>query len=196
MGTAAKALSQLALTARGGRDPQITGLAVDSRQVKPGFLFAALPGTRVHGGEFIQYALRMDAAAILTDAQGARIAERELASSDAALVIAEDPRQALAYTAALWFGEQPETMIAVTGTNGKTSVATFVRQIWTALGHQAINLGTTGVRARGARRWPIPRPSRSPCTAHWRRPATMASPTPRWRRPATGWNSAALMACS
>jgi len=164
MGTAAKALSQLALTARGGRDPQITGLAVDSRQVKPGFLFAALPGTRVHGGEFIQYALRMDAAAILTDAQGARIAERELASSDAALVIAEDPRQALAYTAALWFGEQPETMIAVTGTNGKTSVATFVRQIWAALGHSAINLGTTGVE--GAWSAPLAHTTPEPITLH------------------------------
>ncbi|MDU9002555.1 UDP-N-acetylmuramoyl-L-alanyl-D-glutamate--2,6-diaminopimelate ligase [Sedimentitalea todarodis] len=140
-----KSLSQLALTARGGHDPQITGLAVDSRDVKDGYLFAALPGSRVHGGEFIQYALRMGASAILTDAEGAALAETELAASDAALVVTEDPRQALAFTAALWFGEQPRTIVAVTGTNGKTSVATFVRQIWTELGHAAINLGTTGV---------------------------------------------------
>lgn len=145
MGTPAKQLSHLALTARDGRDPQITGLAVDSREVKDGFLFAALPGTRVHGGEFIQFALRMGAAAILTDAQGAEIAANELAASDAALVVTEDPRQALACSAALWFGRQPKTIVAVTGTNGKTSVATFVRQIWAELGHQAINLGTTGV---------------------------------------------------
>ena len=64
-------LSQLGLRAPGGRDPRITGLSIDSRTVKPGHLFAALPGSAVHGGEFIQYALRMQAAAVLTDRQGA-----------------------------------------------------------------------------------------------------------------------------
>lgn len=87
----------------------------------------------------------MEAAAILTDREGAAIAKDELAASDAALVLAEDPRQALAYAAALWFGRQPETMVAVTGTSGKTSVATFTRQIWQALGRPAANLGTMGV---------------------------------------------------
>jgi UDP-N-acetylmuramoyl-L-alanyl-D-glutamate--2,6-diaminopimelate ligase len=164
MGTTHKHLSQLALTARGGRDPVVTGLAVDSRDVKDGFLFAALPGTRVHGGEFIQYALRMGAAAILTDIQGAGLAESELAASDAALIVTEDPRQALAYTAALWFGAQPEIMVAVTGTNGKTSVATFLRQIWILLGHAAINLGTTGVE--GAWSAPLAHTTPEPITLH------------------------------
>ncbi|MFY0660269.1 MAG: UDP-N-acetylmuramoyl-L-alanyl-D-glutamate--2,6-diaminopimelate ligase [Shimia sp.] len=145
MAAGTKQLSELGLTAMGGLNPAITGLAVDSREVKDGFLFAALPGTRVHGGTFIQFALRMGAAAILTDAAGAKIAEQELAASDAALVIAEDPRQALAYTAALYFGKQPGIMAAVTGTNGKTSVATFLRMIWQELGLEAVNLGTTGV---------------------------------------------------
>jgi UDP-N-acetylmuramoyl-L-alanyl-D-glutamate--2,6-diaminopimelate ligase len=145
MAAGTKQLSGLGLTAMGGLNPAITGLAVDSREVKEGFLFAALPGTRVHGGTFIQFALRMGAAAILTDAAGAKIAEQELAASDAALVIAEDPRQALAYTAALYFGKQPGIMAAVTGTNGKTSVATFLRMIWQELGLEAVNLGTTGV---------------------------------------------------
>jgi UDP-N-acetylmuramoyl-L-alanyl-D-glutamate--2,6-diaminopimelate ligase len=140
-----KQLSELGLTAMGGANPAITGLAVDSREVKDGFLFVALPGTRVHGGTFIQFALRMGAAAILTDVAGAKIAEQELAASDAALVIAEDPRQALAYTAALYFGAQPGIMAAVTGTNGKTSVATFLRMIWQEMGLEALNLGTTGV---------------------------------------------------
>ena len=140
-----KTLTELGLTAQGGRQARVTGLAVDSREVKQGFLFAAMPGTRVHGGEFIQYALRMGAGAVLTDAQGARIAAAELAVSQAALIVAEDPRQTLAYTAALWFGAQPETLVAVTGTNGKTSVASFTRQIWQGLGFEAINLGTTGV---------------------------------------------------
>ncbi|SFT82062.1 UDP-N-acetylmuramoyl-L-alanyl-D-glutamate--2,6-diaminopimelate ligase [Sedimentitalea nanhaiensis] len=161
---AAKPLSQLALSSRGGADPIVTGLAVDSREVREGFLFAALPGTRVHGGEFIQYALRMGAAAILTDAEGARLAETELAASGAALVVAEDPRQALAFTAALWFGAQPATMAAVTGTNGKTSVATFLRQIWIELGHAAINLGTTGVE--GAWSAPLAHTTPEPITLH------------------------------
>ncbi len=138
-------LSELGLTARGGVDPLIAGVTVDSRAVKPGFLFAALPGARMHGAEFIGPALRMGAAAVLTDAEGARLAGEALAGSDAALVVAEDAREALSGAAALWFGAQPATMVAVTGTNGKTSVATFTRQIWAALGHEAINIGTTGV---------------------------------------------------
>ncbi|MDK3073578.1 UDP-N-acetylmuramoyl-L-alanyl-D-glutamate--2,6-diaminopimelate ligase [Sedimentitalea sp. JM2-8] len=160
----AKSLSQLALTARGGLDPVVSGLAVDSRDVREGFLFAALPGTRVHGGEFIKYALRMGAAAILTDSAGAALAETELAASDAAVVVTEDPRQTLAFTAALWFGAQPEIMTAVTGTNGKTSVATFLRQIWTELGHAAINLGTTGVE--GAWAAPLAHTTPEPITLH------------------------------
>ena len=138
-------LSELGLAARGGRDPVLTGITLDSRAVKEGVLFAALPGAALHGAEFIGPALRMGAAAVLTDAAGARMAAEALAGSDAALVVAEDVRAALAGAAALWFGAQPATMVAVTGTNGKTSVATFTRQIWAALGHQAINIGTTGV---------------------------------------------------
>ncbi|MEZ5753978.1 MAG: UDP-N-acetylmuramoyl-L-alanyl-D-glutamate--2,6-diaminopimelate ligase [Paracoccaceae bacterium] len=138
-------LSELGLTGRGGGDPDLTGITVDSRAVRDGFLFAALPGARVHGAEFIGPALRMGAAAVLTDAEGARIAAEALAGSGAVLVVAEDARAALSGAAALWFGAQPGLMVAVTGTNGKTSVATFTRQIWAALGHEAINIGTTGV---------------------------------------------------
>ncbi|MEP3295021.1 MAG: UDP-N-acetylmuramoyl-L-alanyl-D-glutamate--2,6-diaminopimelate ligase [Pseudoruegeria sp.] len=143
-----KSLAALGLTAKGGAEAQITGLAVDSRRVKPGHLFAALPGTKVHGGEFIQYALRMDAAAILTDRRGAEIAADLLTESNVAVIITEDPRLALAYAAALWYEQQPAHMIAVTGTNGKTSVSTFCRQIWLELGLSAVNLGTTGVEGR------------------------------------------------
>lgn len=138
-------LSELGLRASRGGDPAITGLAVDSREVKDGFLFAALPGTNLHGGEFIQYALRMGAAAILTDPEGAKVASDVLGDWDGALIISENPRQVLAYTAALFFGAQPGVMVAVTGTNGKTSVSTFARMIWQELGLRAINLGTTGV---------------------------------------------------
>jgi UDP-N-acetylmuramoyl-L-alanyl-D-glutamate--2,6-diaminopimelate ligase len=138
-------LSDLGLTARAGRDPALSGLTVDSRAVRAGMLFAALPGSQVHGATFILAALEQGAAAVLTDATGARMAAEALADSDVALVVAEDPRAALAFAAALWFGAQPETVVAVTGTNGKTSVATFTRQIWMALGHEAINIGTTGI---------------------------------------------------
>ena len=138
-------LSDLGLTARAGRDPALSGLTADSRAVQAGMLFAALPGTSVHGARFLPAALEQGAAAILTDAEGARLAAEPLAATDVALVVAEDPRAALACAAALWFGPQPDCMVAVTGTNGKTSVATFTRQIWAALGHEAINIGTTGI---------------------------------------------------
>ena len=164
MGGAGKTLAELGLTAQGGRMAQVTGLAVDSRLVQPGFLFAALPGTRVHGGEFITYALRMGAGAILTDRAGAGLASDALAASDAALIIADHPRQTLAYTAALWFGAQPATMVAVTGTSGKTSVATFTRQIWQALGLQACSLGTMGVE--GDYQAPLAHTTPEPITLH------------------------------
>jgi UDP-N-acetylmuramoyl-L-alanyl-D-glutamate--2,6-diaminopimelate ligase len=138
-------LSDLGLTARAGRDPALSGLTADSRAVRAGMLFAALPGSAVHGAAFIPSALEQGAVAILTDATGAKLAATMLADSETALVVAEDPRAALACAAALWFGGQPEVMVAVTGTNGKTSVATFTRQIWAALGHEAINIGTTGI---------------------------------------------------
>ncbi len=139
-------LSLLGLRGDKGRDPEVTGISVDSREAKPGHLFAAMPGSARHGGEFIQYALRQGVGAILTDRRGAEIAAAELAASDAALVVAEDPRAALAGAAALWFAAQPETMVGITGTSGKTSVASFTRQIWQALGHKAISLGTMGVQ--------------------------------------------------
>jgi UDP-N-acetylmuramoyl-L-alanyl-D-glutamate--2,6-diaminopimelate ligase len=157
-------LSSLGLTARAGANPMITGIAVDSREVREGTLFAAMPGSRVHGAEFIHYALRMGAAAVLTDAAGAKLAAEELAGSDAALVVFDSPREALARTAALWFGGQPATMIAVTGTNGKTSVSTFVRQIWVEMGLPAVNLGTTGVE--GAWAAPLSHTTPEPITLH------------------------------
>jgi len=160
--TQAKHLSDLGLTARGGDNPVITGLCVDSRAVQKGVLFAALPGAVIHGAEYIRAAVARGATAILTDAEGAAIARADIAP--AALIVAQDPRQALAYAAALWFGAQPETMVAVTGTNGKTSVATFTRQIWMALNHAAINIGTTGVE--GAWYAPSPHTTPEPITLH------------------------------
>ena len=140
-----RSLSDLGLTARTGGDVAVTGVALDSRKLEQGALFAALPGTRVHGAEFIPAVLKMGAGAILTDRAGAEMARAAMAGSQAALVVVEDARAALAHASALWFGAQPDTIVAVTGTNGKTSVASFTRQIWAALGHEAVNVGTTGV---------------------------------------------------
>lgn len=159
-----KSLSELGLRARGGVETRVTGISVDSRDVAPGHLFAALPGTQMHGAEFIQYALRMGAAAILTDPEGARVAASELAAAEVPLVIAEAPRQALAFAAALWFGAQPGVMVAATGTNGKTSVATFTRLIWEAMGIEAVNIGTTGVE--GAFTAPLAHTTPEPITLH------------------------------
>ena len=160
-----RTVMDLGLTPRApGRDVAITGLTVDSRAVKPGDLFVALPGALVHGAAYIATALPKGAVAILTDAEGARIAAQALAEYDPVLIIAEDPREALARAAALWFGAQPDCMVAVTGTNGKTSVATFARQIWAALGHAAINIGTTGVE--GAWTAPSAHTTPDPITLH------------------------------
>jgi UDP-N-acetylmuramoyl-L-alanyl-D-glutamate--2,6-diaminopimelate ligase len=117
----------------------IAGLAADSREVKPGFLFAALPGVKTDGARFIQDAVQRGAAAIL-------VAEGVVpASASVAIIEDSDPRRRLARVAARFFGRQPETAIAVTGTNGKTSVASFLRQLWAAQGYQAASLGTVGV---------------------------------------------------
>jgi UDP-N-acetylmuramoyl-L-alanyl-D-glutamate--2,6-diaminopimelate ligase len=160
----ARPLSDLGLTARGGANPVVTGLCVDSRKSAPGMLFAALPGSVIHGAEYAEGALTRGAVAFLTDAEGAALAAEAIARHKPALIVAEDPRATLAAAAALWFGAQPDCMVAVTGTNGKTSVATFTRQIWAALGHAAINIGTTGVE--GAWTAPSPHTTPEPITLH------------------------------
>lgn len=140
-------LGDLGLPVRPGDAPvPVRGITLDSRGVRPGTLFAALPGSKVHGAAFIETALRQGASAVLTDRAGAAIAADALARHPGIpLIVAEDARAALAMAAALFYGAQPATMVAVTGTNGKTSVASFARQIWTVLGRSAINVGTTGV---------------------------------------------------
>ena len=118
-------------------DPEITGVTSDSRKVAPGFLFAALPGTQVDGAAFIPAALKAGAAAIL--------AADSVQGLSAPTVHAIDPRRAYALAASVFWGHQPNVVVAVTGTNGKTSVATFCRQIFAAGGYAAASLGTLGV---------------------------------------------------
>ena len=121
---------------------EITGLALDNRNIKSGDLFAALPGSAVHGARFAQAAMDAGAVAVLTDTAGMA----EISGVDPKkIVIADDVRASFARAAALFYGGQPKTMVAVTGTNGKTSISSFCRQIWTELEKQAVNIGTTGV---------------------------------------------------
>ena len=157
-------LNSLGLMATGAENPALRHLEVDSRKVKEGTLFAAMPGSQVHGASFVAGALERGAVAVLTDAEGGAIAKNAVRAAGAALIISEQPREALARTAALWFGAQPKTMIAVTGTNGKTSVSTFVRQIWIEMGLAAVNLGTTGVE--GAWSAPLAHTTPEPITLH------------------------------
>ena len=116
----------------------IAGIAADSRQVKPGYLFAALPGVNTDGARFIAEALQRGAAALL-------VPDGLQAKTDVPTIADADPRRRLALIAARFFGAQPKTQVAVTGTNGKTSVAAFVRQLWAGEGFQAASLGTVGV---------------------------------------------------
>ncbi len=121
----------------------IRGLSSDSRTVRDGYLFAALAGTSSKGSDFVGQAIAKGAVAVLADPQ-AEIAERDIY-----VVTDPNPRRRLALMAARFFGGQPDTMVAVTGTNGKSSVADFVRQIWEKTGRRAASMGTLGVRASG-----------------------------------------------
>jgi UDP-N-acetylmuramoyl-L-alanyl-D-glutamate--2,6-diaminopimelate ligase len=135
-------LTDLAETYRGHLDPEISGLTLDSRQVKDGWLFAALPGKNHDGCDYIDEAINNGAAAILAPAGvGAVIKERE----GIAFVSYDNPRKAFSLVAAKYFGRQPDRIVAVTGTNGKTSTVNFMQQIWTALGDDAVSMGTIGV---------------------------------------------------
>ncbi len=118
-------------------DPAIKGVTADSRKVKPGYLFAALPGSTVDGRKFIPGAIEAGAAAVL--------APDDVAGLSVPVVHAGDLRRAYALAAANFWGRQPAVCVAVTGTNGKTSVATFCRQIFAAAGHKSASMGTLGV---------------------------------------------------
>ena len=120
-------------------DPVITGITADSRRVAPGYLFAALPGSRTDGRTFIPAALKAGAAAVLApdDVEGLPVP----------VAHASDLRRAYALAARALNPVQPRVCVAVTGTNGKTSVAVFCRQIFERLGRHSASMGTLGVRA-------------------------------------------------
>ncbi|MGB0681676.1 MAG: UDP-N-acetylmuramoyl-L-alanyl-D-glutamate--2,6-diaminopimelate ligase [Magnetovibrionaceae bacterium] len=120
----------------------VSGLTCDSRAVKPGWLFAAFEGSQVDGREYIGAAVEAGASVILAK-PGTPV------PAGAVLLPEESPRQAFAHLAAQFHGVQPATQAAVTGTNGKTSVASFLRQIWRSAGETSASIGTLGLVADG-----------------------------------------------
>lgn len=121
----------------GGGEALVTGFAIDHRKVAPGTIFGAFPGARVNGEDFIPAAIAAGAIAIVTR-PGVTVA--------GAFHITADPaRAAFARLAALFYAPFPQTVVAVTGTNGKTSTAELTRQLWDLAGHVAASIGTLGV---------------------------------------------------
>jgi UDP-N-acetylmuramoyl-L-alanyl-D-glutamate--2,6-diaminopimelate ligase len=143
----------------------VEGLAVDSREVREGFVFFAIPGTKLDGADFVQFAVRQGAIGVVATAAGVEIARRDLEGLPVPFFVSEDPRAILAQAAARFSGAQPEVVVAVTGTNGKTSTAHFLRQIWARAGHRAAAFGTTGVEGDGFDE-PLSHTTPEPITLH------------------------------
>ena len=120
-----------------GADAQVTGFAIDNRKVAPGTVFGAFQGLQVNGEDFIPAAVAAGAVAVVA---------RPEAKVEGAVHIADaNPRRAFARLAAGFFSPVPQTVVAVTGTNGKTSCVEMTRQIWRMLGERAASIGTLGV---------------------------------------------------
>ena len=135
-----KMLSDLFADLGGIGGLQVAGLTADSRKVRPGFVFVAIKGTVLDGADFIESAVEKGAIAIVADKRPVNL-ER---AGDVPVISVQEPRKTFAKMLARFHASQPECIVAVTGTNGKTSVAHFVRAIWEALGHRSASMGTLG----------------------------------------------------
>lgn len=125
---------------------RITGMTLDSREVKPGYLFAALPGKKVDGRDYIAAAIKAGVVAILAPS-GTKIE-----APGVVLVESDNPRLKLSELAAAFYSEQVPNIVAITGTNGKSSVVNFCRQIWQHMGYAGASMGTIGISAPGLER--------------------------------------------
>jgi UDP-N-acetylmuramoyl-L-alanyl-D-glutamate--2,6-diaminopimelate ligase len=128
---------RLATLIGGHDDSPVTGFAIDHRKVAPGTVFGAFRGAKFNGEDFVSAAVEAGAVAV--------VARPEVPVEGAAHVAAEEPRRAFARLAARFFQPFPETVVAVTGTNGKTSNVEMVRQLWRMAGHPSASIGTLGV---------------------------------------------------
>ena len=115
----------------------VTGFAIDHRKVAPGTVFGAFPGTRFNGEDFIPAAVASGAVAV--------VARPEASVVGAVHVANDNPRKAFAELAALYFAPFPDVIVAVTGTNGKTSTVELTRQLWRLSGLSAASIGTLGI---------------------------------------------------
>ena len=138
-------LRDLELLSNNKSNTEIHGIAVDSKSVIKGYLFVALQGSNAHGAEYFKEAIENGANAVLTDENGYEIIHKTGSANSLPIIVSKEPRLILSSLAKkLWEG-QPRVMAAVTGTNGKTSVAYFTRQIWSFLEFKAVSIGTVGV---------------------------------------------------
>lgn len=138
----------LAVDVSGPDHVTVTGMTADSRQVREGFVFAALRGAKADGGQFVPSAVKAGAVAVLT----CRNSE-VLVPDGVAVVRVAEPRLALSLMAAALNPMQPEVSVAVTGTSGKTSVVDFTRQLFSTAGFAAASVGTVGVIKPGGARY-------------------------------------------
>ncbi len=129
-----------------GRTIPVTAVTPDSRDVTPGTLFVAIPGTRIDGAAFIDEAVQKGAVAVITESHSLP-PERGQREGARAVPVIETPnaRLALSRLAAAFYPEQPTHSVGMTGTNGKTSTAEFYRQLWAADDRPAASLGTLGL---------------------------------------------------
>ena len=122
-------------------DMTFSGLTSDSRKVQPGFLFAALSGSKTDGARFVRDAIDRGASVVL----GVPALEADVTALGVRFIADANPRLRLAKMAAEFYGAQPAVVAAVTGTKGKSSIVAFVRETWTRMGLPAASLGTVGV---------------------------------------------------
>lgn len=120
-----------------GQDANVTGFAIDHRKVAPGTVFGAFRGARFNGEDFIAAAVEAGAVAV--------VAAPDAAVTGTVHFADDEPRRLFARLAAPFFTPVPETLVAVTGTNGKTSTVELTRQLWRMAGHRAASIGTLGV---------------------------------------------------
>jgi UDP-N-acetylmuramoyl-L-alanyl-D-glutamate--2,6-diaminopimelate ligase len=133
-------LTEEASCDRGVDTLEVSGVSADSRMIRPGDMFVAMTGSRTDGARFIEAAAAAGAVAVLAEAE-----RPKTLNSEVVFVRVPNARRVLALAAARFCPRQPQTIAAVTGTSGKTSIVAFARQIWQALGHASASIGTVGV---------------------------------------------------